>query len=66
MLMEYVGMFFRDFLEKFNCIIYYVEKFVIHTFSEMILLRGELGRITFDVGSRVQKYISTSPPPPPI
>ena len=29
----------------------------------MILLRGVLGRITFDVGSRVQEYMRTLPPP---
>ena len=41
--------------------------FTNHALSEMILLGGELG-ITFDVGSRVQKYImrtSTPLPPPP-
>ena len=33
--------------------------------SEIILLRGELGRITFEDGSRVQEYMRTSPPPTP-
>ena len=31
----------------------------------MILLRRELGRITIDVGSRVQEFMRTSPPPTP-
>ena len=54
MLMKYGGMLFRDCFQK-N-----------HTLSEMILLRGELGRNTFafDVGSRALEYICTSPPPP--
>ena len=67
--MKYVGMLVRDFFLR-NCIIYYVfvyicKKFTNHALSEMILLRGELWRITFDVGSRVQEYMCTSPIPPP-
>ena len=67
MLMKYGGMMFRDlFLEKlYNLLRFCVDfstNFAKHALSEMILLRGELGRITFDVGSRVQDYMRTLPP----
>ena len=45
--------------------VYFAKKIANHALSEVILQRGELGRITFDVGSRVQEYMRTSPPPTP-
>ena len=50
----------RYFLEKrhilLRCCVHLSKKFANH---EKILLRGELGRITSDVGSRVQEYMRT-------
>ena len=47
----------RIFLEKLHnllrCFVHFAKSFASHALSEMMLLRGELGRITFDVGSRV-------------
>ena len=52
-------MMFRDFFfEKLHNLlrfcVHFSANFEKYVFSEMILLRGELGRITFVVGSRVQ------------
>ena len=69
MLMKYGGMLFRDlYLEKLHNLLRFCvhlgKNYANHALSE-ILRRGELGRITFDVGSRVQEYMRTLPPPPP-
>ena len=39
---------------------YIYVNFANHALSEMILPRGELGRVSFVVGSRVQEYVRTS------
>ena len=55
-----------------NCIIllrfcvHFSKYFENHALSEMILLRRELGKITFDVDSKVQEYMRTLTPPPQI
>ena len=68
MLMKYDGMLLQDFLEKLRNLlrfcVHFAKNFANHALSEMILRREELGRITFNVGSRIQEYIRTSPPPP--
>ena len=52
-------MLFRDyfFLEKLHNLlrfcVHFAKNFANDVLSKMILLRGELGRITYDVGSRV-------------
>ena len=56
-------MLFRDnfFLEQlYNLLrfcVHFAKNFANHPLTEMILLRGELGRITFNVGSKVQEYM---------
>ena len=49
----------RIFLEKLHnllrCFVHFAKSFANHALSEMMLLRGELWRITFDVVSRVRK-----------
>ena len=67
--MKYGGMMFRFFfIEKLpnflHFCVHFAKTLAKHALSEMMLLRGELGRITFDVGSRVQEYMRTLPPPP--
>ena len=67
MLMKYGGMMFRIFfIEKLHNLlrfcVHFSTNFAKHALSKMILLRGKLGRITIDVGSRVQKYMRTLPP----
>ena len=50
----------RFFLEKLQNLlrfcVHFAKILANHALSEMILIRGELGRITFVVGSRVQEY----------
>ena len=57
----------RLFLEKLHNLlrfcVHFSTNFANNRLSEMILLRGDLGKITFDVGSRVQEYMRTLPPP---
>ena len=58
--------FFREKLHTFlRFCVQFAKHFTNHALFEMILLIKELGRITFDVGSRVQEYMRTSPPPTP-
>ena len=71
--MKYSGMLFRDFFrEKLHNLlrfcVHFAQIFANHALSEMILLRGELGSITFDVSSRVQEYAlcALHPLPPQI
>ena len=61
-----VSRFYNNIYNLLRFCVPFAKNFANHTLSEMILLRGELGRIifAFDVGSRVQKYMHTSPPPP--
>ena len=50
----------RFLLEKLHNLlrfcVHFSQNFANHAITEMILLRGELGKITFDVGSRLQEY----------
>ena len=68
MLMKYGSMLVRNFSRETALFITFLcsflQKNANHALSGMILLRGELGRITFDVGSRVREYVRTNPPPP--
>ena len=64
MLLKYGDMLFRHFfLEKLHNLlrfcVHFGRNFENHALSEMILLRGELQRITFNVDSRVQEYMRT-------
>ena len=63
MLMKYGGMMFRIFFSYVFCV-HFAKYLAKHVLPEMILLRGELGRIIFDVGRRVQEYMHTLLPPP--
>ena len=74
MLMKYGGIFLlvREcfFLEKLHYLlrfcVHFTKKIANQALSEMMLLREELGKITFDVGrSLVEKYTCTLYPPPP-
>ena len=46
-------------LEKLHKLLHFANIFVNHALLDMILLRGGLGKITFDVGSRVQELYFT-------
>ena len=58
----------RFFLEKLHNLLrfcmHFAKKFASHALSEMILLRREVERITFDVSGRVLEYMRTLPLPP--
>ena len=69
MLMKYVAccseIFFVEKLHNLlRFCVHFAPKFANHALSEIILLR-EVGRITFDVSSRVQEYVRSLPLPPP-